>query len=109
MDLYKDLIFDTIMEAAVKKLIVRFPAFGMFPLNLFLSWFASHLAEAFYVVMKSLNVTFENARLRQEFDNSSVALKIIATEKGIESDEFKEARQKHKQKLSEFARLTIFK
>lgn len=109
MDLYKSLVFDTIMWEVTRRLISRFPVFGMFPLNIFLGWMVGLVGDNLYLVLKSFDVKLENAKLRREFDISSVELKVIAMEKGIESDEFKKAREAHKQKLSDFARLTIFK
>lgn len=49
-------------------------------------------------------ITLVNAEHKRDYDKASVVLKIIAIDKGIDSDEFKKARDNAKIALSKYVR-----
>ncbi len=50
-------------------------------------------------------IPIKNEILRKEFDRASIKLKLLACEKGIDSPEFKEARNANVEALSKLVRL----
>ena len=104
-DLFKDLIWDTTLEALVAA------ASGILPG--WLSWlgplvgsilitFADKLYYALKLVVDMENVRIKNAELRREFAAASVELRYLIDSQGIDSEAFKHARVEHKKALSKF-------
>ena len=106
--LFKSLVWDNLIKAAIKKVFMAVPFLAMGPLGKITVYLLTKFADKLYDVLHEQIdlqvIVFKNYRLRKEFDRASVKLKIIAKSKGIESNEFKDARELHKKRLSDFVR-----
>lgn len=110
-DLFKELVWDNLVNAALIELFVAFPALGWGPFGVFIRWLVHKYADKLYVASKTFldiqRVVFKNEKLQREYDSASAKLKIIAHGNGINSDQFRSAREDAKKRLSEFVRFDI--
>lgn len=69
------------------------------------SWVVMHFAEKLFeatnLVIQLETIVLRNESHRKAFDNAAVKLKILARDKGVDSEEFRKARDEHKRALSE--------
>ena len=107
-DIFKDLIWDTLVKVALMKLFAAVPWLGWGPVGVLVGWIAGMLADALYEALRLAvdlqMITFKNEAHRRAFDDAGVKLKLIAKDKGIESPEFKEARVRHREALAVFVK-----
>jgi uncharacterized protein (DUF2342 family) len=108
VDVFKDLVWGAMVAAAKSALFAAVPWLAWGPLGVFLGWVIGMAADYLYDAVKMAIdlklIVFKNEEHRKAFDAASVKLKIIAGGKGIDSPEFKEAREEHKKRLAEFVR-----
>ncbi len=110
-DLFKDLVWDNLVKAAMTKMFVAVPFLAWGPIggiieHLFIK-FAGKLYDVLKLELDVKSMVFKNKRLEKEFNRASVKLKIIARDKGINSEEFKKQRDLHKKQLADFVRFNI--
>jgi hypothetical protein len=107
-DLFKALIWDNLVKAAVGRLFAAVPILAWGPIGYVITWVATHFADKLYDSVKMAialeAIAIRNEAHRRAYDRASVALKIIAQDKGINSPEFREARDANKRALAEFVR-----
>jgi len=105
-DLFKQLVWDNIVEAVVARIFLSIPALGWGPLGVIVSFVVSLIATKLYEVLKlSINlqmIVFQNAAHLKAYVEASSKLREIAQSKGIDSAEFRSARNEDKKRLSEF-------
>ena len=70
-------------------------------INIFTDW----LYNQFVLLVDVTAIRLVNAEHQAEYDKASLELKIIAIDKGIDSDEFKKAREAAKLALSKFTNI----
>lgn len=103
MDLFKDLVYDNLVKAAIERLFLAAPFLAWGPFGVIVTHYLTKFANLLYEVTKTFviveSIPIKNEALRKEYDRASVKLKIIAGEKGINSTEFKEARNADKENL----------
>lgn len=109
MQLFKDLIWDNVIEAALIELFVAFPFLNFWPVNMAIRYIVMEFADIIFAgVHELVDVTvikLKNEQLQTEFDRSAVKLKIIARGAGIDSEEFKNARVENKDHLRKYIRI----
>lgn len=109
MDVFKDLIWNNLIEAALIELFVAFPFLNFWPINVAIRYIVMEFSDAIYAGVRELiDVTviqLRNEQLQTEFDRSAVKLKIIARGAGIDSEEFKNARVENKDHLRKYIRI----
>jgi hypothetical protein len=109
-DLFKDLVWDNLVDAALGALFTALPILKIWPIgpiiNSVVRLFADKLFAALQLAIDLQIIAFVNGEHRRAFDDASVKLKIIASSHGIESEEFKKARKEHRDALSKFVRLS---
>ncbi len=108
MDVFKDLVWDNLILAAKVELFAAFPFLAVPPISWAVSYIIDRLSGILYTAMKEF-VNVEMIILRNEaakaaFTRSSVTLKIIALNKGIESKEYKDARAENVTYMQDFVR-----
>lgn len=105
-DLFKDLVWDLLVKAALSKLFAAIPWLGWGPVGILVGWIVGMLADYLYDAVKMTIdlqvIAFKNEQHRREYDKAGVTLKLIARDKGIDSPEFKAARDENKKSLSRF-------
>ena len=106
--LFRSLVWDNLVKAAIKRVFMAVPFLAIGPLGVITKFIIIKIANKIYEVLKETVdlqlIVFKNYRLKKEFDRASVMLKIIAQGKGVDSNEFKDAREIHKKRLSNFVR-----
>lgn len=110
MDLFKDLLWENILKGAVERMLSRYPILGWGPVSWFVTFLIGEFADALYLILKEWfdleAIAIKKRDLRLAFDRAGVECKIIARSHGIESPEFRKARDEHKADLSKFVRRT---
>lgn len=113
LDLFRTLVFDNVVDAAITTYgasIAAIPIVGPI-IFAFLRSLLLGFADTLYnklggeVILGT--VLFVDVIHRQMFEHSSIGLKKIAIEKGINSPEFKVAHEKEKQDLKKFGQFNI--
>lgn len=111
MDIFKSLVWDTLIEAAVVYLHAAFPWTAIPPISWIIDTVIDIFADAVYKVCKEVwdveSIVLRNEEHRAAYEKAQVTLKIIAKDNGIESEEFKNAREKSKADLSRFIRIHL--
>jgi len=107
-DLFEDLIWGAIIKAATQALIKAIPFLAIGPMPMIVGLIVGLVGDFVYDQLKDVysfqSVAIKNEIHRREFDSSAIKLKLIAREKGIDSDEFKTARKQYGDSLAKFVR-----
>lgn len=106
--LFKDLFWDLSVQAALTALFAYVPVLNVWPLRGIVTGIITLFTDKMYSLMKLLidvtAIKFTNGEHQRAFDSAAVKLKIIAHDRGIDSDEFRKAREDAKASLSRFVR-----
>ena len=105
-DLFKSAIYDPLIDAALVSFlggVLGVPVVGTF-VRFVARVFANKLFEAMRLILDLQAIAFVNEGHKKDFDRAAVTLRIIGQSKGIDSPEFKTARENAKAALSDFAR-----
>ena len=107
-DLFKDLVWDNLIKAALGKLFAAVPVLGWGPIGLVVNYIVFKFADQLYDAIKEWKdfkvIFLRNLGLEQDFNTTSVKLKLIAIDKGKESVEYKEARNENQKRLQNLVR-----
>lgn len=105
-EIFKDLVWDALVTAAVKALIAAVPWLGWGPLPILLGWLAGLLTDHLYIVLKdTVNlklIILKNEEHAKEFAAAAFALKNSAITNGISSEAFKKKREEAREKMARF-------
>lgn len=106
--LFKTLVWDAIVKALVARLFVAIPFLGWGPIGIVVGWVITLVTDKLFDAIK-LFINLELIVLRNEahlraYQRASSALYIIARDKGIESEDFRRAREEHRTELADFIR-----
>lgn len=109
-DNFKELVWSEIVQAELRQLFSAVPFLGWGPIGYVISVIALKWAERLYKQFCT-TVNVQMIELRNEaqenvYATASAELNIIAAQKGIESNEFKAARELHKRAFADFVRLS---
>ena len=96
MDFFKDLVWDTVLEALLNAVL---PGWLSAILGPVFRGFADKLYASLRLIVDMENIRIKNNELRLEYNAASVQLKLIAESSGPDSEAFKNARLKNKQAL----------
>lgn len=106
-DLFKDLVWDTIIRAALARLFAAIPFLGWGPIGLIVSWlvtkYAGMLYDQLHEAVDFQLIVFRKEKLRDQWATEVLSLKEIAINgAGVDSDDFKKQKELAKKTLSEF-------
>lgn len=111
IDIFKELAWDVFVKATLKKIFMRSALLGWGPIAALLTHYvlkySDELYKALHEVVDIKAIVFRNGEFKDAYDKSSVKLLIIAKSAGIDSIEFKEARDAHRKSLSDFVRYDV--
>lgn len=111
--LFKDLIFDNVVKIAIQRLLLKVPLLAWGPIGYFVTIGLTRFAEVLFEVMDEMldlkGIALNKYNLRDKYLESALTLNQIAIEKGINSEEFKKARQNDMDKFSRFIRFNHVK
>nr|BFD58919.1 hypothetical protein CKG001_10260 [Bdellovibrio sp. CKG001] len=111
MDLFKDLVWDSLVKAAITRMFVAMPALAWGPFGVFVTWVVTKFADRLYEHAREYvaleTIAFKNKQLEKEFDRRLVMLRIIERESGLGSEAFKKGREDAKKALSDVVRYDV--
>lgn len=101
--LFKDMVWDILLKKGISTLMLSLSISPQGFLGIVLTKLIIAIADKLYPIMVKM-VKIETIQIQDEihqksFERAQLKLKIIAKEKGIDSQEFKDAREKEKQAL----------
>lgn len=109
-EIFKAVVWDSLVKAAIARLFLAAPFLGWGPVGFVVSWILTYFADMLYDAVKMAVdlevIVLRNEAHRKAYDAAAVKLHIIAREKGIESPEFRSARDEHKVALAKFVRFS---
>lgn len=109
--MFKDLVWDNAVEALRVIIFTRAPYLNFWPvkqiISAILTSFSDKLYSSIVLVADISLIKFKNEQHKRQFEAESIRLAVIAQNKGIDSQEFKDARQAAKIALSRFTRFDI--
>ena len=108
LDVFHDLVYVQIVKMATDSIIALAPWLAIPPVAWIVTQVVSYVAGVLYGFLRD-TVNFEYIMLTNEvhhaaFVKASLDLKAIAAAKGIDSPEFRKARDEHKTALAVFVR-----
>lgn len=110
-ELFKGVVWDNLVKAAIKRLFAAAPWLSWGPLGWLTSFVIVYISDLIYEELSKFidvqYVIFKNAQLRDQWAKTAVDLKAVALKSGIESEEFKKARHEQTEKFSEFVRFAV--
>lgn len=111
MDLFKSLVWDILVDAALKQLFAAVPLLGWGPIGYVISWAVRYFGDQVYVMIKDFVnlelIAYRNIQFGKAYAAASVNLKMIAGQKGIESQEFKDARIENKKAMANVVKFEL--
>lgn len=111
LDLFKDLAWDALVKAALKKFLMRSAFLSWGPVAAFVTHYVLKFSEELYeglsLFVDVKAIAFRNGEFKDAFIKSSTKLMVIAKSAGIESIEFKEARVENRKSLSDLVRFDV--
>lgn len=96
-DLFKSFVWDNIVTAALTSLGLNF-----WPLNSILRFISTKIFDQIRLAFDLSAIVFLNQLHKDAFDREMVKLKIVAVDHGIDSEEFKKAKEDAKAVLAKF-------
>lgn len=103
---FEILVWDNMVEAGIVSMFAMVPALGIWPIGPIIKYlvrmFSGQLYEKLRLVVDINAISLIDDAHKREFDKAAVKLAIIAKEKGIDSREFKTARERAKVDLAQF-------
>lgn len=107
-DLFKDLVWSAVIKAATAALLRAIPFLAGWPWSMIAGVVVELVGGFVYDQLKDVynfeSTAIVNEAHRREYDSASIKLKLIARDKGIQSDEFKQAREKYADALAKFVK-----
>lgn len=108
LDAFKELAWDLVVRKALAK-VLSLPFLGWWPINEAVTWIVLRYSEELYALVKTFINTsliiFRNRQFQESYAQASLHLKKTAMVYGIDSVEFRKARDDDKEALS---RLVMF-
>jgi len=108
LDLFKTLVFDQIVNTLTSAIIGLAPwlslPFFSFIVRKTVKWISEKLYEQLSQFINFEVILLRNAEYHREYISACIALNGIAKTLGIDSPEFKVARNEHKKALAKFVR-----
>lgn len=112
-DLFKDLVWDNLVKTAITALFAYVPWLNVPVIRQAVEYILKLFAEKIYDVTKLCvdvsAIVIVNEVAQKEYARASVKLRIIAHEKGIQSEEFKKEKENAKASFAKFVQFNAVK
>lgn len=106
MKLFKDLVLDQLVKAAIQRLFLAIPFLGWGPLGWMVTFIINKFVDFLYdeleIYIEIKKIIFKNNKLKKAFNQESIKLKVFAENFGKDSEEFKNAKENSKKVFSDF-------
>jgi hypothetical protein len=107
-EIFKDLIWDNAIEAALVALFAAAPYLAVPPLKTIISGIIRLVGDTFFKYIRLIvdvnAISLVNKQHQANFEAISVKLRVLAYQKGIESNEFKKAKAEAKVAFAKFVK-----
>jgi hypothetical protein len=107
-DVFRDVIWENLVQAGLAAWFTAVPAFGVWPLRPIVTAIVGMAQGWIYKAMREQMdlrvIALVNERAQREFDSAAVTLKLIERDYGPESDQYRKARDNAQVSLSRFLR-----
>jgi hypothetical protein len=101
-------VWNNLVKAALARLFLAVPFLGYGPIGVIVSWivnkYAGMLFDVMHLAVDMEVISLRNEAHRKAFDKSLSILKVLAYDKGVESDEYKSARATAKENFATLLR-----
>lgn len=105
-DLFRDLIWDNLVEAGIAALFIEVPWLNAWPIGgavkYLLRLFSDKVFDGVRMSVDLSLIAFMNQEHKKAYDTEVVKLKIIAHSYGVDSPEFKKEKENAKEILAKF-------
>lgn len=106
LDLFKGLVFDQLVKLAIQRILGMAAWLSWGPIAFIITRVVVFVADKLYEGVKDyVNIEYimlRNETYHKQFIQAQYVLKGVASEKGVDSEEFRKARDEHKKALSKF-------
>ena len=107
-DVFKLVVWDNLRAFAIRSLFAGVPWLKVWPLGPIIKWLAGSISDTVFETIK-LNIDlaalkFMDSNTERHFNDSIVKLKLIERDYGVESKEYKEARDDARKIFAAFIR-----
>lgn len=106
MDLFKTLVWDNLIKAALGQLYAAFPILNLPVIGWFVQFVILKYTDLLYAGMKEWvqfkEIMIKNLNLEHEYDRADVKLRLVHDEHGPESAEYKAAAKEEADAFSNF-------
>ncbi len=106
IDTFKELVWDALIKAALQRLFDKFAFLAWGPIGVVVEYFVLKYADELYAALKEYLVleliAFKNTQLHAKYVTAAINLRTMAHTYGVNSNEFKEARDADKKALANF-------
>jgi hypothetical protein len=96
-DLFKSILWDTTLDVALAALFTEVSFLNVWPIKPIITDLAHMISNAFYsklrLAVDMAAVPFINAERKKAFESATVTTKLIGLDKGVESPEYKKAKE----------------
>lgn len=103
-ELFKGSVWDTLVDFGLSALFAEIPFLGLPVIRDLIKWVIHKFTNTLYTALTEIldlkYVVLKNLGLQKKFTEIALRLKGIAIEHGIDSEEFKNAREEHKKALA---------
>ena len=103
---FKEVVWDTALKAALASLFIQAPYLAVWPIKQIITGLVGWISDVLFSKIKLLidlqAIVILNEKHRREYTIAVLNLRAIADTNGIDSAEFKEARENAKKHLSKF-------
>lgn len=110
LDLFKELIWDAAVKMALEKLFAKVAFLAWGPFGAAITWIVEKYGDELYEIIHTYIdlklIVFRNKELLARYADASVRLKLAAAG-GLDTPEFRKARDEDKIALSNFMRLAV--
>ena len=111
MNLFKELVWDSIVEAVLGRLFTMVPLLGWGPIGYVISYFAVKysdlLFEGITLFVDVTLIRIRNKEFQKAYDRASIRLMSLADDFGVDHEEFRKARDEDKRALRYLAQFNI--
>ena len=105
-DLFKDSVWGPLVKASLAQLFKSVPILGFGPIGWVVNWIVMKVASDIFDKMEDVidleRISFNNHQLHNEYIASLMRLRLVEREKGLNSDEYKQAKELNKINFSKF-------
>lgn len=111
LDSFKSLVFDPLVKVAIDKILLKVTFLAWGPLAFLFTklvvWISDLLYAEFREVINIGTIRVMNAEHQMAYEKASIEEYMVSKDKGINSPEFRKARDENKKRLAKFVHYVV--